>query len=104
MIACVYLFDGSLANLVRVFPDALQEVPQLRHGRVPNLRPQFGDVFSHDGAEPVLARFRETRLLQLFQCPQCWVVPNNSSAQVKFNYCPIKELVGLKMSTVFKMF
>lgn len=80
----VYLFDGGLANLVRVFPNALQEVPQLRHGRVPNLRPQFGDVFSHDGAKPVLACLWETRVLQLFECPQGWVVPNTckSTGQV----------------------
>lgn len=70
-----------------MFPDALQEVPQLRHGRVPDLRPQFGDVFCHDGAEPVLACLRETRLLQLFQCPQSWVVPNmHTKAQVKAIY------------------
>lgn len=82
VIACAYLSDGSLANLVRVFPDALQEVPQLRHGCVPDLRPQFGDVFSHDGAEPVLARLRETRLLQLFQCAQGWVVPSKCTGQI----------------------
>lgn len=105
MMVCLYLFDGSLANLVRVFPDALQEVPQLRHGRVPDLRPQFGDVFSHDGAEPVLARLWETRMLQLFQCPQGWVVPKtHASARVKLIYHPIKQSVGLKTSSLFLMF
>lgn len=63
----VYLLDGGLSDLVRVFPDALQEVSQLAHGCVPNVGPQFGDVLSHDGAEPVLARPRETGLLQLLQ-------------------------------------
>lgn len=101
----LYLFDGSLANLVRVFPDALQEVPQLRHGRVPDLRPQLGDVFSHDGAEPVLARLWETRMLQLFQRPQGRVVPNtHASARVKFISRPIKQPVGLKTSSLFLMF
>lgn len=72
----LYLFDGRLSNLVRVFPDALQEVPQLRHGRVSDLCPQFGNVFGHDGAESVLAGSGKTRPLQLLQRPQRWVVPN----------------------------
>lgn len=72
----VYLLDGRLSDLVRVFPDALQEVSELRHGRVSDLRPQFGDVFRHDGAEPVLTGSGETRELQLLQRPQRRVVPN----------------------------
>lgn len=71
----MYLFDGRLSDLVRVFSDALQEVPQLRHGRVPDLCPQLGNVFGHDGAESVLASFGETSPLELFQRPQRWVVP-----------------------------
>lgn len=76
--SCVfaYLFDGGLSYLVRVLPDALQEVSQLCHGRVPDLYPQFGNVFRHNGAEPVLARPGKTRVLQLLQSPQRWVVPN----------------------------
>lgn len=70
-----YLFDGRLSYFVRVLPDALQEVSQLCHGRVPDLRPQFGDVFCHDGAEPVLTRLGKTRLLQLLQSAQSRVVP-----------------------------
>lgn len=72
----MHLFDGGLSDLVRVFPDALQEVSQLGHGRVPDLRPQFGDVFRHDGAEPVLTRPGKTRLFKLLQRPKCRVVPN----------------------------
>ncbi len=72
----VYLFDGGLSYLVRVLPDALQEVSQLRHGRVPDLRPQLGDVFRHNGAETILTRPGKTCLLQLLQRPQRWVVPN----------------------------
>lgn len=60
-----YLFDGRLSDLVRVFADALQEVSQLRHGRVLDERPQLGDVLSHDGAEPVLAGSGKTRVFQL---------------------------------------
>lgn len=72
----MHLFDGGLSDLVRVFPDALQEVSQLGHGRVPDLRPQFGDVFRHDGAEPVLTRPGKTCLFKLLQRPECRVVPN----------------------------
>lgn len=71
----VYLFDGSLSYFVRVLPDALQEVSQLCHGRVPDLCPQLGDVFCHDGAEPVLTHSGKTRLFQLLQSPQSRVVP-----------------------------
>ena len=72
----MYLFDGRLSDLVRVFADALQEVSELRHGRVSDLRPQFGDVLRHDGAEPVLTGPGKTRELQLLQSPQRRVVPN----------------------------
>lgn len=81
----MYLFDGGLSDLVRVFPDALQEVSQLRHGRVADLYPQFGDVFGHDGAEAVLTGPGKTRLLQLLQCPQRRVVPDtHTHTQVDF--------------------
>lgn len=60
-----YLSDGRLSNLVRVFADAFQEVSELRHGGVPDVRPQFGDVLCHDGAEPVLTGSRKTCVFQL---------------------------------------
>lgn len=71
----MYLLDGRLADFVRVFADAFQEVSELRHGRVPDLRPQLGDVFRHDGAEAVLTGPGKTRGLQLLQRPQRRVVP-----------------------------
>lgn len=61
----VHLFDGCLSYLVRVLPDALKKVSQLCHRRVPDLRPQFGDVFCHDGAEAILTGPGEAGVLQL---------------------------------------
>jgi len=66
-----------------VFADALQEVSELRHGRVPDLRPQLGAVLRHDGAEPVLTGSGQTRVLQLLQRPQRWVVPNTHTHTLK---------------------
>lgn len=66
-----------------MLPDALQEVSQLSHGRVPDLCPQFGDVFRHDGAEPVFTSPGKTRLLQLLQRPQRWVVPDTHMHKCK---------------------
>lgn len=50
-----YLSHGRLPDLVRVLPDALQEVLQVRHGHLLDVLAQSGEVFSHNLAEAVLA-------------------------------------------------
>lgn len=50
-----YLSHGRLSDLVRVLPDALQEVLQVRHGHLLDVLAQSGQVLSHNLAEAVLA-------------------------------------------------
>lgn len=50
-----YLFHRGLSHFVRVFPDALQEVLQVRHGDLLDLLPESWQIFSHNLAEPIVA-------------------------------------------------
>lgn len=48
-----HLFHGSLSDLIRMLADALQEVFEVRHGDVSDLRAQTWDILCHDGAETI---------------------------------------------------
>lgn len=101
----MYLFDGSLSNFVWVLPDALQEVSQLCHGRVPDLCPQLGDVFCHDWAKPVLTHPGKTCLFELLQGSQSRVVPTVTHRKIhrtSFIHS-VSQLISYELNSNFRL-
>lgn len=68
------LSHGRLSDLVRVLPDALQEVLKVRHGDLLDLLTEFGERLGHDLAKAILADPRYVDVLQLFHGLQCRIV------------------------------